>query len=144
MRIILGLLGRRRLFQAFQRRLGDLPRARQSFERSVAAFEKVLGPAHPNVAISLLGLARTMVRLGQLDAAVPMIERARGVLAKEDPRPRVALAAQPPARARGWRLRLDWARIHRRCSRIPGAGRSWRHGAPRFAIRCWPAPTSHS
>ncbi len=78
--------------------MGDPTRARQSFERSLSALEKVLGPKHPNVAVNLVCLGRALVRLGEPEAALPLLERARAVLGSDDPRLLVSLGEQALAR----------------------------------------------
>ena len=55
---------------------GDFERARSTFEKAVALKERSLGPKHPDVAISLLGLGNALKGTGNFDAALAAEDRA--------------------------------------------------------------------
>ncbi|MET0403543.1 MAG: tetratricopeptide repeat protein, partial [Cystobacter sp.] len=56
--------------------LGRYPEAEQWQKQALALKEKVLGPEHPNIADSLLGLGQLRRRQGQNTEAMALLERA--------------------------------------------------------------------
>jgi tetratricopeptide (TPR) repeat protein len=61
---------------------GDLEHARPLFEQAIALKEKALGRDHPDVSISLDGLAQTLKLQGQLAASLATEDRAIEILTK--------------------------------------------------------------
>lgn len=57
-------------------RTGDFEKARSHFETALALHERVLDADHPTVAMSLDGLAWSLVSLGRFSEAAPLHERA--------------------------------------------------------------------
>jgi len=55
---------------------GKYVTAEPLFRHAFAIKKKRLGPDHPDVALTLNGLALLLCRLGRLDAALPLQERA--------------------------------------------------------------------
>ncbi len=62
------------------RDLGELPAARQHFERALSIAERVYGPQHPTVATVLNNLGSVLQALGELPAARQHFERALTIL----------------------------------------------------------------
>jgi tetratricopeptide (TPR) repeat protein len=62
--------------------LGTYAGARPLYERALAVREKVLGPEHPDTAISLGGLALLLHSQGELAAARPLLARALAICEK--------------------------------------------------------------
>ena len=62
--------------------LGDYQGALPYSQRALAIFEKVLGPEHPNTALSLNNLGLLLRAMGQLAAARPYYERALAIREK--------------------------------------------------------------
>jgi CHAT domain-containing protein len=60
--------------------LGDYAKARELQERALAIYEKVLGPQHPDTAISLNGLATTYSAIGDLASARSFASRASAAI----------------------------------------------------------------
>jgi hypothetical protein len=52
---------------------GDLMAARLLFERALTVREKVLGPEHPDTAVSLSNIARLLNNIGQVNEAEPLV-----------------------------------------------------------------------
>jgi len=58
---------------------GKYVTAEPLFRHAFAIKKKRLGPDHPDVALTLNGLALLLCRLGRLDAALPLQERATAI-----------------------------------------------------------------
>src|SRR5262249_61633227 len=56
--------------------LGALDRAQPLYERALKTRERLLGPSHPDVAMSLNNLAALYERQNAYDRALPLLERA--------------------------------------------------------------------
>ncbi|MDC0674624.1 serine/threonine-protein kinase [Nannocystis radixulma] len=63
---------------------GQLDRAREVIDRSLAIRRRVLGESHAEVARSLLGLGEWGIRAGDLATAIPAFERALAIRAGTD------------------------------------------------------------
>lgn len=61
---------------------GDFVAARPLFERTLAIYERVLGPEHPDTATSLNNLAHLLQAQGDFVAARPLFERALTICKK--------------------------------------------------------------
>ncbi len=107
------------------RKMGELPLAESTYERTLAIQEAA---NDANVAYSLTGLGRVKVSLGQLDAALPLLERAR-TLQNEGLRRFAPLAGRAVPRPR-----RALSRAGRR--REGGAAVGARARAPRRRARC--------
>ncbi len=59
--------------------LGDKRESLQLSQRALAILRSQYGPAHPQVANSLTGVAGTHVELGEEDKAVPLLRRAASI-----------------------------------------------------------------
>ena len=59
--------------------IGAYDDARSVYERSLALLEGVFGPDHPDIAISLAGLAQTLARGGDNAGAIALLERAYAI-----------------------------------------------------------------
>jgi len=57
-----------------------MPEAEKLMRRAVAIFEKVLGPEHPNVAVSLNNLSNLLKDSDRLGEAEPLMRRALAIL----------------------------------------------------------------
>lgn len=62
--------------------IGDYPGAQHYIERDLAISEKVLGPEHPDTALSLNNLGFLLRAQGDLSGARPHLERALAILTK--------------------------------------------------------------
>jgi len=58
---------------------GKYVTAEPLFRHAFAIKKKRLGPDHPDVALTLNGLALLLCRLGRLDAALPLQEKATSI-----------------------------------------------------------------
>ena len=88
------------------RALGDLPGAREQYERALAISEAALGPDHPNVGICRNNLGRVLQDLGDLPGAREQYERALAIS-------EAALGPDHPT-VRTVRGNLDSVTTHRR------------------------------
>jgi tetratricopeptide (TPR) repeat protein len=61
---------------------GDVAGAADLFEQAIRLKEQLLGPEHPDVAITLVNLALARTRLGQLEEAQNAANRARDICVK--------------------------------------------------------------
>jgi serine/threonine-protein kinase len=62
--------------------MGRYEEAKAQHERSLAIWEKALGPDHPDVALALTTLGRILVHGGELDAAAGRLQRALSIYEK--------------------------------------------------------------
>ena len=68
--------------EALYHNQGRYSEAESLFQRSLAIWEKVLGPEHPDVATSLNNYAQLLRRQGKSDQAASMEARARAIREK--------------------------------------------------------------
>ncbi len=61
---------------------GEYAKAEPLYRRSLAIWEKALGPAHPYVAASLENYASLLRKTGRADEAADMEARAKAIRAK--------------------------------------------------------------
>src|SRR5262249_54909295 len=71
----------------------DFTNSRNFFEQALALKEKSLGPDHPDVAITLNGLADTLLGSGEPEAALKAANRALSILVEHSDPESIELAA---------------------------------------------------